>query len=166
MTDAPKPLDAKGQSVAVAVQPPAATPAMFRTPDEFAGMVYSSLPVERRDEFLVALQSDATPVREMAGRIIEAEHIIAHRIEMIDTETGELIEADRIVLMTPAGDMFGCVSSGIRRSIQLLMATYGMPPWSPAIPLAMVEKQTRKGRRMYQLLPASAVAKGKGQRVK
>lgn len=161
---APGPQDVKQPGTAVAVQAPAPAPVpMFQQPQDFALSVWTSLPDDRKTDLLMALQADALPLREMLGddEPLEVQHIVAHRIELVDEKTGEVDEADRIILITPNGDMYACVSKGVRKSVQLLMMAYGMPPWEPPVRVRMNETQTRKGRRLYQLLPADVKVPGK-----
>ena len=95
----------------------------------------------------------STPASDAINSVIAVRHVLAHRIEMLDEKTGELIEADRIVLIDDAGESIACVSTGVRRSLQLIVSLYGAPPYDPPMQLRLTQKQTRKGRRTFQLSP-------------
>lgn len=104
---------------------------------------------------------DSEPVGEALNTVVEVEHVLVHRVEVTDTNTGELLDADRVVLIRPDGSSVAAVSQGIRNSLQLIVSLYGMPPFSPAMHLRVNQKTTRAGRRTYSLTPvvASKLAK-------
>lgn len=103
----------------------------------------------------------AEAIGDALNTIVEVANILVHRVEIVDTNTGELLEADRIVMIRPDGSSVACVSAGIRRSLQLICNLYSLPPWNPAMRLKVQQKQTRAGRRTYNLVPVvdSKVAK-------
>jgi len=95
----------------------------------------------------------ATPIGDSLNTIVEVQHVLAHRVELLDESTGEIQEADRIVLIRADGSAVACVSAGIKRSLQLITSLYGLPPYNPPMALRIMQKTTRKGRRTYQLSP-------------
>lgn len=100
------------------------------------------------------MQGDgATPVGDSLNTIVEVAHVLAHRVELLDESTGEIQEADRIVLIRADGSAVACVSAGIKRSLQIITSLYGLPPYDPPLALRITQKTTRKGRRTYQLSP-------------
>jgi hypothetical protein len=83
---------------------------------------------------------------------IEVEHVTIHPVQLVsDQQGGEVVDAVRVVLISPDGMRYACVSKGVERSIHELVALYGLPPWSPPLRVKLIEVQTRMGRRMYQL---------------
>lgn len=97
--------------------------------------------------------SDAASLGDSANLIVEVHHILAHRVETLDTSTGELVDVDRIVLVREDGTSIACASSGIKRSLQVIFGLYGLPPYSPPLSVRIQPKKTRQGRTTYLLVP-------------
>lgn len=117
---------------------------------------------EGKAAIVAHMQGDgADSVSESIGDVVPVQHVLVHRVEVLDTNTGELIDADRVVLIRPDGSSVACVSAGIRRSLQLIVNLYGMPPYTDPLHLKITQKPTRAGRRTYNLTPVvqSSVAK-------
>lgn len=90
--------------------------------------------------------SDAeNAISEHIGEVIEIEHMVAHSIKMQDDQTGETIEALRVVLITPEGEGYHSVAQGVVSSLQRIIGIVGQAPWTPALRVVPVEKKTRKG---------------------
>lgn len=109
--------------------------------------------------------ADAAKLSKEINTTLKVAHVLVHRVNVI-TEDGEEIEADRCVLIGPDGEAFACVSEGVRKSIQILGAVVGIPPWSPPLELRVVQTETRSGRRFFQLLPVATPATGKTEKAK
>lgn len=122
-------------------------------PNAFALDVWSSFPEARANDVIRYMQGRATPLSEMIGKTILVEHLLAHRVEMTDEETGEITLGDRIVLVTPKGDAYQAVSAGVRRSVQLIAHYKGLPPWTPPLKLEVAQIPTRRGFRTFTLTP-------------
>lgn len=125
----------------------------FVTPEDMV-KVWSSFPEGNAGTVIAAMQGgSAAPFSEHIGKSFDVEHVIAHRVELVDEETGEVIEADRVILVAPDGAMVAGVSVGLKRGVQLLMSFFGLPPWKPALRVELRQVNTRKGRRTYTLVP-------------
>lgn len=85
----------------------------------------------------------------------EIENVILHDVEVVDTETGEITEAVRTVLITPKGEAFAAVSQGVINSLQMICNpnVFGPPPWSPPIKLEMIRVKTKKNFYAKRLVP-------------
>ena len=70
---------------------------------------------------------------------------------MTDNATGEITQRNRIVLITPKGDAYGCTSTGVETSMKNLFSIVGCPPWNPAIKFEVVKKQGRNGYKFTSL---------------
>ena len=119
--------------------------------------IYSSVTAETRDEKLAVFDavSNSESLEDMVGKTIDVENIIIQPVEMCDEKTGEVREANRIVLITDEGKAYGCVSSGVETSIKNLFAIVGPAPWTPAIRFEVTKKQGRNG---YKFMTLNHVA--------
>lgn len=128
---------------------------IFDNQGDFGLQLWSSFPPDEAGKVIGLVQGKATPLSELIGKEIAVRHIVAHRVELVDEDTGEISTGDRIVLVDSAGQAYGSVSDGIRRSLSLIMQVYGKPPWTPPLRLSVDQLNTRKGRRTYVLNPVT-----------
>ena len=123
--------------------------------------VFTSFDVTSEDgkiAIMSLMQSGTSaPIADLLNTEISVEHVLAHTVTLRDEDDKEVL-ADRIVLIDPDGNAFSAVSGGIRRSLQVLVALWGLPPWKPARTLKAVGVKTRAGWRTFNLVP---VAKAK-----
>lgn len=119
---------------------------MSATPD-FMGGMWCSITAETQNERLAIYDavSNSQPLDDMVGKTIVIENVIIQPTEMEDNATGEMTMRNRIVLVTPDGNAYGCTSTGVETSIKNLFAIVGTPPWNPAISFEVVKKQGRNG---------------------
>lgn len=122
-------------------------------PAAMAVDVWSSFPATDANRVIRYMQGKASPLSENIGQTILVEHVLAHRVEMVDEESGEITLGDRIVLVTPKGDAYQAVSAGVRRSVQLIAHFKGLPPWTPPLKLKVEQIPTRRGFRTFTLTP-------------
>ena len=115
--------------------------------------LYSSFPAADVNRVIKYMQGKATPLSEAIGKTLLVEHVLAHRVEMTDEETGEITLGDRIVLITPKGDAYQAVSAGVRRSLQLIFHFKGVPPYTPPLKVEVSQIPTRRGFRTFTLTP-------------
>ena len=115
-------------------------------PDFSRGM-YCSIHAETQADRLDIYEavSNSLPLDDMVGKVVEVENVIIQPVEMTDNATGEQVMRNRIVLITPTGDAYGCTSTGVETSMRNLFAIVGCPPWNPAIAFDVVKKQGRNG---------------------
>lgn len=121
-------------------------------PDMCKGM-YCSIHAETQDERLDIYEamSNSMPLDDMVGKVVCVENVIIQPVEMPDNATGELTVRNRIVLITPEGDAYGCTSTGVETSMKNLFSIVGCPPWNPAIAFDVVKKQGRNGYKFTSL---------------
>lgn len=117
--------------------------------------LWSSFPPDEMGAVIALVQGSALALADMVEKVIPVRHILAHRIDSVDEDTGEVKTLDRIVLVTPDGTAYASTSEGVRRSLSLLMTVYGKPPWSPPLRLKLTQVNTRKGRRTFVLSPSN-----------
>ncbi len=114
---------------------------------EFSRGMYCSIHAETQADRLDIYEavSNSLPLDDMVGKVVEVENVIIQPVEMTDNATGEQTVRNRIVLITPKGDAYGCTSTGVETSMKNLFAIVGCPPWNPAIAFDVVKKQGRNG---------------------
>lgn len=98
-----------------------------------------------------ALTGDAPALGDFIGKEFPLSGYVIHPTETVDSETGEVLNLERVVLIGPKGEMLGCVSDGIRRCVMGLVAVFGPGPWTTPLPVVVRQKNTRAGRRFYTL---------------
>ena len=114
---------------------------------DFSHGMYCSIHAESQEDRLDIYEavSNSMPLDDMVGKVVEVENVIIQPIEMTDNATGEVALRNRIVLITPNGDAYGCTSTGVETSMRNLFAIVGCPPWNPPIAFDVVKKQGRNG---------------------
>lgn len=78
---------------------------------------------------------------------------MAKKIQLADQVTGDPQPAVRVVLMSPGGKMMAATSMGVVLSLDLIRTFRGDGPYDPPIPVRVVETKTRRGFRLYRLVP-------------
>ena len=120
---------------------------------EFSRGMYCSIHAETQADRLDIYEavSNSLSLDDMVGKVVEVENVIIQPVEMTDTATGEIMQRNRIVLITPKGDAYGCTSTGVETSMKNLFSIVGCPPWNPAIKFEVVKKQGRNGYKFTSL---------------
>ena len=88
---------------------------------------------------------------DVINQILNVRHILAHNVEMVNSQTGEVMQSVRIVLVTTDGETIGTVSKGIYSSLQSITSIVGVPPWENGIRLRIKPQTTRNGFRTLVL---------------
>ena len=146
-TEAPK-----QKSTAVATVPESAG-----GPLSFESLVldhFSTLPAAEKARTIKYMQGAVTPLQDMIGKKISVEHIVAHRVELVNDKTGEISEQVRIVLVSPKGEAWQAVSDGVKKSLRLIAQFEGVPPWPGGLTLEVSQIKTRRGFRTFVLSPS------------
>ncbi len=94
--------------------------------------------------------SDTVSLRDYVNQPLEIVDVMAHPVDLVDEESGELTTAIRTILISKDGEAYAAVSEGIRSSIARLVQICGQAPWSPALKVTAVEKSTRN--KMFRVL--------------
>ena len=122
-------------------------------PGEMAAVV-TTLNLDTDAKKILRCMNDTMPVTALAEKSAKIVDIIVHSATVLNDETGEYTEVKRTVLISDKGINYASMSEGVLGSVKQISAIFGPPPWDPALDLKMIEKQTRKGRRTYILIPA------------
>lgn len=89
-----------------------------------------------------AVNTQDTQLADHIGEVLEIVDVVAHPVRLTDTETGEITDALRTVLIDSKGVKYGAVSAGITSSLQKIFAIVGMPSWVGE-PVKMRVKQVK-----------------------
>jgi hypothetical protein len=123
-----------------------------------ADVFYCSIPNDGSRETAIkiynAMNNTTGKIVDLKAPIIVTD-IIAHNIQLVDEETGEMNDATRCVLITEDGQGYECVAGGVVSSIKKIVGIVGRAPWTPGIKMMPREVRTRKGYRTLtiELIP-------------
>jgi len=94
---------------------------------------------------LKAFQDCDMRLTEAVNVLISAVDYVAHEISLVSKETGELVDAVRLVVIDTDGATYECVSTTLLKSLQTVAFAYGPPPWSP--PMTLTVRTKKRGER-------------------
>lgn len=93
-----------------------------------------------------AINSPDKKLSECIGEVLELKNIVAHEVQLIDEETGEVVRVLRTVLIDKNGISYEAVSGGVANSISRLLQIFGQPEtWTEPIKVKAKQKNTRNG---------------------
>lgn len=95
--------------------------------------------------------TDSTPLEDKVGGVINLRNYIVQSVELQDSETGELVETARVVLIDDDGTAYHAISKGAILALRALSNILPAPHTWPR-PVAMrVLKEGQAGRRYFTL---------------
>ena len=93
-----------------------------------------------------SINSPDKRISDCIGEVINLANIVAHPIQLIDENSGELIETMRMVLVDDKGTSYEAVSTGIVNAVARILQIFGQPEtWAAPIRVKPVQKGTRNG---------------------
>ena len=92
------------------------------------------------------------PGKDALNQPIDLKYFYCHLVEMEAKVGGELFDAYRVVLVDKAGDAYGFVSTGILDGLETVIQCFGVGPWTDPMVVKIMETNTRKGNRTYNLI--------------
>lgn len=132
----------------------------FTTP--VASAMYCSLPdtgsMKDKAAIFNAVNSPDKRISDCIGETINLANIIAHPIQLVDENSGELMSAMRMVLIDVNGKSYEAVSSGLVNAVQRILQIFGQPEtWEKPIPVKPVQKSTRNGNNKVTTLKIESI---------
>lgn len=104
-----------------------------------------------------AVNSPDKKIADCIGETIQLTDIVAHPIWLTDENTGETIEAMRMVLVDDKGISYEAVSGGLVNAVQRILQIFGQPDtWETPIPVKPIQKGTRNGNNKVTTLKIEA----------
>lgn len=87
---------------------------------------------------------------------IDLKYFFAHRIEMVSSRGGEIIEPIRVVLIDSDLNAYGFVSDGIPKDLDGIIQDFGWGPWCLPVNVTVTMGETRSKQKFYSLGPVVA----------
>lgn len=157
----------------VAVMPPVNAPAAVLTKNDPNYLMaqfeagnntafYTSLKPDGTRETAIKIYnaiSDTEQLRDHVNEVLNIVNVMAHPLELLDEESGEITTAIRTILIDEDGTAYAAVSEGVRSSITRLVQICGQAPWEQPLRLTAVEKSTRSNA-MFRVLTLRLLADG------
>lgn len=115
-----------------------------------------------RYNYVRATNGELDKLSDSIGQEIVVEDALAHEVQIVKDEDGEVVNAIRLVLFSPDGSAYQCVSKGAWDSLRRLCVLFGPLPWKGGRSLVVRQKNTGRGRRIFTFeLPPIADKKTK-----
>ena len=141
------------------------TSVMVVAKDDLAGVSLMEQLQNPTEQFYCSIKNDGTrksaikiynainnadePIAKHINEVLEIVNIVAHPVELLDEETGEIITALRTVLIAKDGKAYNAVSGGITNSLARIFAIVGKPDggaWEKEpVKIKVKQVQTRNG---------------------
>lgn len=132
--------------------PPVALATFFGDDGRSTVMSFDARTAEGRQLLQKCEEEPDKPLKEMSNLKLKIKHVYARTIELERPETGEMVPATRICLVTTDGKVHACVSEGVRQSVGRLIRGHGIPPWSNGVPVTVTLKTLDSKRQWLVLL--------------
>lgn len=114
--------------------------------------IYSTITGDTQAEKLQILDAvtNAEPVGDHLGEVIKLRHVIAQATQVEDSNTKEMRDAVRTILIDDDGKAYAAVSDGMLMALQNIFAILGNPSgWAEPLPITVVEVKGRKGFKFF-----------------
>lgn len=99
---------------------------------------YSSLKAGTLKEKAALFNAMSNPnhkVGDYINRSIRVKDVYVEVIELNDEDTGETIQAPRVVLIDTDGDSYQAVSKGVFSALSRAIKVFGEPTWDDGLPI-------------------------------
>lgn len=103
-----------------------------------------------------ALANESLDLEGVGSNVFPTRYYLAHVTDYVDDD-GEVIPMVRVVLIGPQMETLSFVSEGAIRSLDLIRSLCGDGPWSPPLPISVVQVKTRRNRRTYRLVVGGSI---------
>lgn len=123
-------------------------------PTQVAGRAWSNLPREKSESAYLmteAIGGKTRQLMEAIGQVLDLYAVVAHPVEILDANSGELIKAVRMVLICGDTSLYSCVSATAHRAVANIMAFKGEGPWHPFLKVRVSQAKSRQGFNVYNL---------------
>lgn len=129
----------------------------FNDATDFA--VHSSLPTfnpQERAAVLRLIEGDSLRGGDLIGSEFLFSHYIAHPVLLVSDDTGEVVDAIRLLFPQHDTPPIAFVSTGILKSVGRIAWQVGKPPpYDPPIKVKIKQVNARGAKRTYKLIPVA-----------
>lgn len=95
---------------------------------------------------IVDAMTNSLPVKENLNKTINLVNVIVQSVPMLDTQSGEIKDQPRIILLDADGTAYHAISGGLWRSIQNILGIFPPPAeWPSPLALHIVSAKGRQG---------------------
>lgn len=91
-----------------------------------------------------AINDNTASIKDMVNKVLIVTDLMAFPVSLLNSQTGEMEDAIRVVLITKDGNSYGSVAKGVFSSLQSIIAICGVGPWE-GLKLVPVTKKTNRG---------------------
>lgn len=96
--------------------------------------------------------NSSTPLADVLGDKLSIVDIVVQKVEVANTETCEVEEAPRVILITKDGKALSATSKGMLSAIKNIISFLGAPStWEKPLTFVATEKRGRNGYRFMTL---------------
>ena len=116
--------------------------------------VYSSL---KGDDFatrktVMGAMTNATKIADVLGKKIVLTDFIIQTVDIADDNTGEMVEAPRVILVDESGKAYDAISTALMGSLRDLVGVLGEPSsWPEPLPIVVKEERSRRGFKFFTI---------------
>lgn len=106
-----------------------------------------NFPGERSQRMVLEMSCQGSQCKSLSDhpdKVIAVRYWYVHPVEIVG-DTGEVDEAVRIVLVTPSGYYYQCVSTGVAKVIAMITKYYGREVLDPPVYFKVVKQKGRRG---------------------
>lgn len=94
----------------------------------------------------VEAMTNSIPIKENLNKTVNVANIIVQSVSMVDTNSGEMQDQARIILLDADGTAYHAISGGLWRSVQNILGIVGHPStWPAPLPIHIVSVKGRQG---------------------
>ena len=122
-------------------------------PTFFTGLDISKMP----DKILLfrCMQSSDKKAENEVNVPFQIANYVLHPAEMVNRTDGELVELERLVMITDKGETISTASASIVRGLKMLVALFGNAPFNPPINVIIKQHPGKNGNKFLTLELAS-----------
>lgn len=94
----------------------------------------------------VEAMTNSIPIKENLNKTVNVANIIVQSVSMVDTNSGDMQDQARIILLDADGTAYHAISGGLWRSVQNILGIVGHPStWPAPLPIHIVSVKGRQG---------------------
>lgn len=115
---------------------------------ENAKTSYCSLKVGDRKTKAMVYNASNNPdhkVGDYINKTIMVKDVLVEVIDLVDEETGEMVQAPRVVLIDDKNKTYQAVSSGIFNAVKKAIQIFGEPTWDEPLPCLIKQLSVKNG---------------------